>query len=298
MFVSENITHSIQVGWFTPGILSTSRPLRAVLLRIKLWLVTLAKWFTVTGIILQKNDWINVYQWEIFIFATGFNTVYPGIIFINEKDVWIYFPQGIDREYKLLQRSRSIKHELQISSLLYTPFGVFTVNVEKVAVGTITGGNMVSQTRTYWVLEWKNYETFFKKLDAVPKTLMIMIHYWLLFRKSIRVVILVGFFSHLSTMPLPNVTCAGYAVNRAVLWREDFHQTSPVQWLPDNSWKWLRRKGCLKLLMFLFLLSWVFPKIGIPQNGWFIMEIPIKMDETPSCPVLSSAILRFLCFFN
>ena len=24
---------------------------------------------------------------------------------------------------------------------------------------------------------------------------------------------------------------------------------------------------------------WVFPKIGIPQNGWFIMEIPIKMDD-------------------
>jgi len=24
---------------------------------------------------------------------------------------------------------------------------------------------------------------------------------------------------------------------------------------------------------------WVFPKIGVPQNGWFIMEIPIKMDD-------------------
>ena len=23
---------------------------------------------------------------------------------------------------------------------------------------------------------------------------------------------------------------------------------------------------------------WVFPKIGVPQNGWFIMEHPIKMD--------------------
>ena len=38
--------------------------------------------------------------------------------------------------------------------------------------------------------------------------------------------------------------------------------------------------------------KWVFPKIVVPQNGWFIMENPIKMDdlgvfplflETPKC---------------
>ena len=25
--------------------------------------------------------------------------------------------------------------------------------------------------------------------------------------------------------------------------------------------------------------KWKFPKIGVPQNGWFIMKSPIEMDE-------------------
>ena len=28
-----------------------------------------------------------------------------------------------------------------------------------------------------------------------------------------------------------------------------------------------------------YIHIWVFPNIGVPQNGWFIMENPIKMDD-------------------
>jgi len=31
---------------------------------------------------------------------------------------------------------------------------------------------------------------------------------------------------------------------------------------------------------------WVFPKIGIPQNGWFMMENPIKMDDLGGKPTI------------
>ena len=30
---------------------------------------------------------------------------------------------------------------------------------------------------------------------------------------------------------------------------------------------------------------WVFPKIGVPQNGWFLLENLIKMDDLGGPPL-------------
>ena len=42
---------------------------------------------------------------------------------------------------------------------------------------------------------------------------------------------------------------------------------------------------------------WVFPKIGIPQNGWFIMENHIKMDDLGVPPIFGNTHMYWRFYF-
>ena len=48
------------------------------------------------------------------------------------------------------------------------------------------------------------------------------------------------------------------------------------------------------------LQIWVFPKIRVPQNGWYIMENPIKMDDLGGKPTIFGTphMLRLLSPFE
>ena len=75
--------------------------------------------------------------------------------------------------------------------------------------------------------------------------------------------------------------CAAVFRHLAVLWELDVELPFPlelamVQPATKNSFFFGVAKGSLSGNQ---MHIWVFPKIGVPQNGWFIMENPIKMDD-------------------
>ena len=51
--------------------------------------------------------------------------------------------------------------------------------------------------------------------------------------------------------------------------------------------------GCWSSLQKIPIYVWVFPKIGIPQNGWFIKENPIKMDDLGGTTIFGNIHIQY-----
>ena len=71
----------------------------------------------------------------------------------------------------------------------------------------------------------------------------------------------------------------------ATTWQPKFEAHGFIKYLYNPGSPRIKQIRSLAIFQFFSLAKnlaefymWVFPKIMVPQNGWFIMEIPIKMD--------------------